>query len=75
MSAGSALRVFTMGEDVDLAMAAAGRASARKRWGVPRTARMSDLDAAQRDLVHALIESLRARNEGRDPAPLDGSKS
>ena len=37
-----------------------GRALARVRWGPPRIARLDDLTPAQRDVVLALINTMKA---------------
>lgn len=40
--------------------AALGREAARRQWGIPGTARMADLDDAQREIIHSLIDAARA---------------
>jgi len=50
-----------------------GQVGARTRWGPPRIARLDDLTPAQRDVVMALINTMKAApaapTEARDAAP------
>jgi hypothetical protein len=46
-----------------------GQALARVRWGPPRIARLDDLTPAQRDVVMALINSMKAAPSVTETSP------
>lgn len=46
-----------------------GRAGARNRWGAPRVVRLDELTPAQRDLVLALVQTMKAGPVSETPGP------
>jgi hypothetical protein len=46
-----------------------GRRGARNRWGPPRIARLDSLTAPQRQIVLALIDTMKAGPESQIPGP------
>jgi hypothetical protein len=47
-----------------------GQAGARSRWGAPRIVRLDSLSAAQRDLVLALVTSMKTGPANDQPGPV-----